>query len=412
MIPTQAEIRRQERHQEFVKHAARTGYRRTRAAGYASRYAEREVRKRSLAFVRWARYYDWTWEACAELLGINLRTLKQWQQDWDEGRLHINPLGKPGFAFDPNLQKQIIDQIMLHGPGIGLRSLKQIFPEVPRSILQRILREIRWNLHEDETRRCYNEIIWHKPGTVWAIDYTYPVNPVDLTKRAILTVRDMASQCILLFEACEKDDAETTAFHLRRLIRRYGAPLVLKADNGPHFIGKPVSALLQEFEIIPLFSPAYTPKYNGSVEADQGSLKSRAMQLAARDGDPDHWTSSHLEGAVLWRNNTNIQTAKRTATEVFENRSPITPELRARFQRHVEGNLQRIATEAHEALKKRRSTSANQGQHGDIACPADNYSLHSDAVHRRAVATAMSDCSLYTTRRRLVRLPIPARIRA
>lgn len=393
----------------------RSGYRRNgsffRSAEpfRTGRQLERKTRIRTLAFARWAHRCGWSWGAIAGILGLTAKTLKNWQLAWDEDRLALAPLGSTGFCLSPLLRETIMQQILLSGPGIGHRALFRIFPEVPRRILLMILIQARENDHEEQRTRDYQEILWFRAGATWAIDYTKPKgNPIDGDKRWILTVRDLASGCILLFEACEHADARTTVFHLRRLILLYGAPLVLKADNGSHFTADLVTALLQEFDITPLFSPIYTPTYNGSVEADQGSLKSRAGQLAARDGSPDDWTSSHLEGALLWRNRTVPRGRDHdlpTPEHRFDHRRPITNQERVHFKFLVECELKSIATTAQQALRERQQHAATQAQQPELDAPAGADSLPSDALHRRAVAAAMKTVGLFTTRRCMVRLP-------
>ena len=71
----------------------------------------------------------------------------------------------------------------------------------------------------------------------------------------------------------------------------YGPPLVLKSDNGSAFVAGATQALLAGARVIPLFSPAYTPAYNGAIEAGIGSLKTRTERHAARCGHPGVWTA-------------------------------------------------------------------------------------------------------------------------
>jgi transposase InsO family protein len=345
------------------------------------------------------------------LLGLLGRTLKDWQREWEANRLRLCPLGSPGTPISPAQRAAVERQILLAGPAIGCKALNRLFPELPRRSLLEILIQVRDNVHEQARTRSYHHLLWFKPGRVWAIDYTEPHgNPVDGDKRWILTVRDLASGCILLFVAVEHADAATTIFHLTRLFQRFDAPLVLKADNGCHFIADDVSALLQKHGVTPLFSPIHTPKYNGSVEADQGSLKARADQIAAIDGSPNDWTSSHLDGARDWRNRTQ-QTGLNhdlpTPEERFAKRSAITAHERSHFQWLVQQELQLIASAAQRDLRERQARAAAQDQQPDLAASAGDDSLPSDALHRRAVAAAMSAAHLFTTRRRLVRLPDP-----
>jgi transposase InsO family protein len=267
------------------------------------------------------------------VLAVDARTLKLWQARWDQDRLAIQPLGAPACPISATARAAVVDEILLHAlDGVpGARALHRLFPELPRRALEDILAHTRDRWHEEARELGYHQLIWSRPGTVWAIDFTFPPNPVDGDKPAILTVRDLASGCILLFTACTSAEAHHVVAHLEQLVAAYGAPLVLKADNGSHFTADIVSAFLQQHRITPLFSPAYTPAYNGAVEADQGALKAHTRSFAARDGQPFHWTSSHLEGALQRRNRSRgigPHGDLPCPQQRFDNRTPITERYR------------------------------------------------------------------------------------
>ena len=56
---------------------------------------------------------------------------------------------------------------------------------------------------------------------------------------------------------------------------------VVKTDNGSHFMASKVREPLAVTNITHLLSPPMTPRYNGAQEASIGSLKTRAMHIAA-----------------------------------------------------------------------------------------------------------------------------------
>src|SRR5207244_12795766 len=76
-----------------------------------------------------------------------------------------------------------------------------------------------------------------------------------------------------------------------------GAPWVLKMDNGPAFLADDTQRFLQRWQACSLFSPPYTPQYNGAIEAAIGSLKTRTQRLADEAGHADFWTSGVIEAA-------------------------------------------------------------------------------------------------------------------
>jgi transposase InsO family protein len=63
----------------------------------------------------------------------------------------------------------------------------------------------------------------------------------------------------------------------RALFLEHGAPLVLKSDNGSGFIAEAMRDFLARSQVPPLYSPPYTPEYNGAVKAG-----SRARWTSAR----------------------------------------------------------------------------------------------------------------------------------
>ena len=63
------------------------------------------------------------------------------------------------------------------------------------------------------------------------------------------------------------------ATHVEQLFRRYGAPLVLKRDNGSNLNHEAVNELLARWRVIPLNSPRHYPRYNGAIERAQRELK-------------------------------------------------------------------------------------------------------------------------------------------
>jgi len=69
---------------------------------------------------------------------------------------------------------------------------------------------------------------------------------------------------------------------------------------------KLIAEAFQEFpdrwQVFALLSPPRLPRYNGAVEAGNGSVKTRVRQEAARHGRIGCWTSDDLEAARLQAN--------------------------------------------------------------------------------------------------------------
>ncbi len=73
------------------------------------------------------------------------------------------------------------------------------------------------------------------------------------------------------------------------------------------------------WDVRPLFSPPYTPEYNGSVEAGNGALKTRTQEEAARQGRDGPWTADDVEAA------------RRMASELTYPRGPLGPTRQERL---------------------------------------------------------------------------------
>lgn len=166
---------------------------------------------------------------------------------------------------------------------------------------------------------------WRRAGAAWAMDYTKPDEPVEGGAVAILSVRDLASRYRLLELPVLHADAATTVLALERLFHEHGAPLVLKSDNGSHFTGADVVALLERWGVLHLRSPVRTPTYNGSVESAIGWFKDSVRHTAARNGHPGLWTEADIEDARRLANDTLRPWGVNgpTPTEFWSDRLPI-----------------------------------------------------------------------------------------
>jgi len=88
-----------------------------------------------------------------------------------------------------------------------------------------------------------------------------------------------------------------TADVLAQLFAEQGAPLVLKAGNGPPFRAEQTKAFLESENVQIMFSPPHWPGYNGAIELAIGSLKRRTENPAGAQGHAGLWTPEDLEAA-------------------------------------------------------------------------------------------------------------------
>jgi len=124
-------------------------------------------------------------------------------------------------------------------------------------------------------------IHWRIPSSCWAFDDTFYTTDSNGKKVWIHNIKDLASQYILPPLAGEFSKGEEVARNLQNLFLSHGAPLYLKADNGPNLNSKEVKEVLEHFQVTLVNSPEYYSKYNGSIENANGLIKKEIDKLAA-----------------------------------------------------------------------------------------------------------------------------------
>jgi hypothetical protein len=174
---------------------------------------------------------------------------------------------------------------------------------------------------------------WTSPGSVWAIDFAEPPQPIEGSYTRLLAVRDLASGCQLLWLPVPDESAAVAVAALTALFHEHGAPLVLKTDNGSAFIASEFEALLVAWGVWQLFSPPRMPRYNGSCEAGIGSMKGRTHHESTRQGRPGDWTCEDAEAARLQANETARPwgSNRPTPAEAWAPRRPIEAAERVTF---------------------------------------------------------------------------------
>ena len=98
-------------------------------------------------------------------------------------------------------------------------------------------------------------------------------------------VGDLASRFRFELMVALQLPAERIVRQLQSLFDRYGAPLVLKRDNGSNLVHDSVDRLLDEYGVMALTSPPYYPRYNGAIEYAQREIKA-AVDLLTLSGTP------------------------------------------------------------------------------------------------------------------------------
>ncbi|MCI0409620.1 MAG: transposase family protein [Acidobacteria bacterium] len=365
----------------------RRGVRRQRR----SRLAERTARVSAVAFARWGRSQGLSGQEAARRLSISPAVLGRWNGRWRADRLGLRPRGRRSVELDRDELRGILSVFALMGPHASVSALRELFPDVPRSALEETLRRAR-RLMFRRLAWCLHSLRWTRPGTIWAADFTTPPARVDGIYNRVLLVRDLASGMQLLCLPCHGEGAEVLLLALGWLFALYGAPLVLKMDNGSAFISHETRRFLQQAGVLALYSPPETPSYNGSIEAGIGSLEVRVFYESARHDRPGQWTCDDLGAARRQANETARPWGPQRPTpdQAWQSREPID-----------EGELHTFQS-AYD--RHRQAECVQRGMAWESCGPRLQAS-----VNRVAISRALIERGFLLVRRRRITPPITAR---
>lgn len=256
-----------------------------------------------MGLLAWAQSRGHSKGNAAKCLRLSDRTLRHWSKDRRETGVALRPRGRPPNRGTRQQRNEAFKLIRRLGPHIGMPTLRGQGTGLCAAELREMLGRYRCVWQRKQTK-WMTRLHWNTPGSVWAMDFTQPDCPVDGQFNRVLVVRDLASGYVLLTQPCVSENSAVVLASLGTLFQQHGAPLVLKSDNGSAFGEQGVQALLHENLVLPLFSPAYYPRYNGACEAGMGSFKKRVKYLAELDVRPLAWTSDDLEHARSQANET------------------------------------------------------------------------------------------------------------
>ena len=281
----------------------RSSARRSSARQWSQRQCEHILRSSIVHLADWTIEQGWTLPQTAERLHLAPRTLRQWQHDLHNAALQVHAVGRPLLRSSRHERNDVIALLHELGPRTGVPTLQACFPTMPRVELADLVRRYR-RLWRRQHTQLLHTLRWTTPGAVWAMDFAETPTPIDGKHLYLLAVRDLASGRQLLWLPTSAPTADVAVRALRGLFAWYGSPLVLKTDNGSAFCAEAMLDLLHEKEVLPLFSPPRTPRYNGAIEAGIGSLKTRTETHATRQGHPGHWTADDVAAAQAEANAT------------------------------------------------------------------------------------------------------------
>jgi transposase InsO family protein len=356
------------------------------------RLAERRVRFRVVAWTR--AYGAIPREEQARALHLSSRTLRDWHDQWATDRLSPSSRGRPTKEASRSDRVKMLGLLWLYGPRTGWERLRAHFPGAGRREVRRILKATR-RLWTRLDRVGALALSWTKPGAVWAMDFAQPPTPIEGRYQRILLVRDLASGATLLALPCEDETAQTAVAAMKSLFLEFGAPLVLKADNGSAFIAQAMKDLAYAFGVTLLYSPPHYPAYNGACEAGVGSIKARAHHLAARAGRAGRWTLDDVEGARLLSNEVGrpFGASCPAPRDGWNLRRPIGDAARDLFLEDVARNF--------DTERSRRGFTQSEPDPVELA-----------SIDRAAISRTLEEHGLLTFKTRPVSPPIPSLISA
>lgn len=273
------------------------------------------------------------------------RCQRRGERLWNRPGLKKKPLENPAM-----LRQRL--RGLRHGP-CRSRGLPEVYKEYHEQISRRNLkamsREIRLEINR-ETAATQGRIEWKTPRLVWAID--------DLKLKSFNVqwnqVQDMGSRYKFRpgigVGSRGPMKGYAVAERLAGLFDGYGAPLVLKRDNGSNLNHGAVNEVLEAYGVIALNSPVHYPQYNGAIEA--GLREVRAC-LREHYTWQTEWVWALGEGVVQDLNQRNRPCLEgQTASQVFELGKALTEEYDINKRKEVQAEIAALAEKILGGLKE------------------------------------------------------------
>lgn len=210
----------------------------------------------------------WSRRRLTRAIGLPRSSVLRWATRLRRGELAIRPSRRKTGPADPSVLDAAIAALR-HGAhrSRGAPALwKQWQAGISRKDFERLVRDHRLKLQREQ-RENLCRIAWPQPGAVWAMD------PAWYGRLQWNLVGDLASR--FRFDLLVAPDMPTSriVMQLRTLFDHFGAPVVLKRDNGSNLMHALIDGLLDEYGVLALTSPPYYPRYNGAIEYAQREIK-------------------------------------------------------------------------------------------------------------------------------------------
>jgi transposase InsO family protein len=147
-----------------------------------------------------------------------------------------------------------------------------------------------------QRKQLSKRVEWHVPNVAWAIDATERGRDRNDRKLYVHAVQDLCTRYRFTPLVALESKGSAVAEHLAKLFRRHGPPLFLKRDNGSPLNDRSVDAVLAQYGVIPLNSPAHYPRYNGAIERGIREVQEALGECLAR---PVRWQPAALMPYVV-----------------------------------------------------------------------------------------------------------------
>jgi len=231
-------------------------------------------------------------------LGLSYRRLLRWQQRTGAGApALVSPGPKKSGPLPLETVRADVAALRHHRRrSDGTVAMYERYQGViSRRALAQLVSEERGK-QEQQRRRLYRRVEWHVPNVAWAIDATERGRDRKGRKLFVHAVQDLCSRYRFAPLVALESKGPAVAEHLEKLFRRHGPPLFLKRDNGSPLNAAEVDAVLADYGVIPLNSPAYYPRYNGAIEKGIREMQEALGTCLAR---PVQWRPEALQPYVV-----------------------------------------------------------------------------------------------------------------
>lgn len=210
----------------------------------------------------------WSCRRLTRAIGLPRSSVLRWTTRLRRGEVAVQPSRRKTGPADP----AVLDAAMAalhHGAhrSRGAPALWHLWRDgLSRRDFERRIRDHRLSLQREQ-RASLCRIGWPQPGAVWAMD------PAQYGRLQWNLVGDLASRFRFDLLVAPDMPASRIGMQLRTLFDHFGAPLVLKRDNGSNLMHVLIDGLLDEYGVLALTSPPYYPRYNGAIEYAQREIK-------------------------------------------------------------------------------------------------------------------------------------------